>query len=105
MDASIKEHAATLSGDYREGNKQGEISVETFEEIKKYGAEGIDSLMELLDSQKEDEVSIQVATFCLKHRTEKCIYTLNRIAKKEDLLGFEAQQALLRWEEGNWNIG
>jgi hypothetical protein len=40
----------------------------------------------------------------LRHRTAEAKAVLEEAAKGEEMVPFEAQQALQRWEEGTWAL-
>jgi hypothetical protein len=50
------------------------------------------------------DVRVTAAAFLLRYRTAEAKAVLEEAAKGEEMVPFEAQQALLRWEEGTWAL-
>lgn len=102
-DATRKHYEATMRGDWRQTNKHAKRIATAFRSITETGEEARNALLQLAQSD-DDVVASMAAAFSLKYATEEAKLTLRRIAKRNDLLGFEAEQALQRWEEGTWQL-
>lgn len=74
-----------------------------FLKIAKVGEEARNALLSLTDGE-DIAVAAMVAVYSLKHNPERSLATLRRIAKESGIIGFEAEQAIQRWENGDWQI-
>jgi hypothetical protein len=96
-------HKATLAGDWREANKNARKRHKIFLNIIRIGDEAREALFALTKSEI-DCIALMAATYSLKYKTEGAIEILKRLSKRNGLVGFEAQQSIKRWEEGNWRL-
>jgi hypothetical protein len=96
-------HEAISKGDWRTANKHAKQINKVFLEIVKIGEEARNALLTLTD---DDNVAIaaMAAVYSLKYDTDKSLATLRCIAKESGLIGFEAEQAIQRWVNGEWHI-
>jgi hypothetical protein len=101
--ASEKSAQALVIGDSKVNNKWVKKQVKVFKQIVSIGDIARDELVRLLDAENLD-IALSAAVFSLKYSTEKSLTTLKKIAQEPGLLGFRAQQAIQRWEEGSWQI-
>ncbi|WP_224243464.1 DUF2019 domain-containing protein [Hyalangium gracile] len=94
---------AIWRGDARTGNKHARKCGAAFDKLRAQGDAGRDALAVLLKHPRMD-VRVAAAAFLLRHRTAEAKAVLQEAAKGEGMVPFEAQQALLRWEEGTWAL-
>ncbi len=90
-------------GDWAANNHWVRKQVKVFRKVVELGTPVRDELLKLLDHENP-VVAKSAATFSLKYATERSTEVLKRIAKEPGIVGFEAQQALLRWQEGSWQL-
>ncbi len=102
-EAAEKSFEAILKGDWRENNKWVKRQVKAFQQITEIGEVAREELLTLLEHENL-AIAKSAAAFSLKYATEKSKTTLARISQEPGILGFEAQQALQRWEEGSWQL-
>lgn len=104
IDASKKQHISIMAGDSTKANIQAKRIYKAFLEIREIGNEAREALLEQVDNT-DDGVASLAATFSLKYNTEKSLNALKRISEQNTgIIGFEAQQAILRWKEGSWQL-
>jgi len=101
--AAKSHYAASLAGDWRTANREAETIRDTMKVLRSLGENARKALLDQTDSQ-DLSVSSMAAVYSLKYAPEKSISVLTRIAKETGLIGFEAEQALQRWKEGEWNL-
>lgn len=94
---------AIWRGDAKTGNKHARKYTAAFDKLRAQGNAGRDALAVLLKHPRMD-VRVTAAACLLRHRTAEAKAVLEEAAKGEGLIPFEAQQALLRWEEGTWAL-
>lgn len=98
-----KHYVATLKGDWKQTNKHAEEISTAFQAITQIGEEARNALLQL--AMGEDEVvASMAATYSLKYAPNEAVLVLNQIARRSNLLGFEAAQALQRWQERTWQL-
>jgi glycine cleavage system aminomethyltransferase T len=102
-DAAHKHHRETLEGTAKKVNVQAKRITHTFHQIIVKGEVARKALLQLTKSE-DIAVAKMAAVFSLKYATEEATVVLRGIAQRPDLLGFEAKQALKRWEEGTWQL-
>jgi hypothetical protein len=101
--AARKHHEATMQGHWQETNRQARNISRAFHRITEAG----DSARQALLAQVHNDdlaVASSAAVFSLKYDTERSLEALQRIAKEPGIIGFGAKQAILRWEEGEWQL-
>jgi hypothetical protein len=59
------------------------------------------ALLELVDDN-DPVVAGMAAVYSIRYDSERCLSTLRRVALVPGLLGFRAQVAIERWENGEW---
>ena len=101
--AAKKHHEATMQGYWPETNKQAKRISKTFRDLVEIGESARQALLALVDSD-DLAVASAAAVFSLKYDTERSQVALRRIAKEPGIIGFGAEQALKRWEEGAWQL-
>jgi hypothetical protein len=101
--AAKSHYVASLAGDWRTANKEVAKIRKTIKRLRSLGENARVALLAQTDSQ-DLSVSSMAAVYSLKYAPEKSISVLTRIAKEPGLIGFEAEQALQRWKEGEWNL-
>ncbi len=65
------------------------------------GESGKQALLDLVDD-KDPVVSGMAAVYSINYDSKRCLSTLRRVALEPGLLGFRAQIAIERWENGEW---
>ncbi len=101
--AAKSHYEASLAGNWRTANKEAANIRKTIMLLRNLGENGKKALLAQTDNQ-DLPVAAMAASFSLKYATEKSISVLSRIAKEPGLVGFEAEQALHRWNEGEWHL-
>ncbi|MEJ0091346.1 MAG: DUF2019 domain-containing protein [Limisphaerales bacterium] len=91
---------ATEKGDYRVGNKQHDIIVATYREIRARGLEAQRSLFGLLDHPNE-AVRLVAAAHALEFAPEEGATVLELLAKGTSIHGFSARITLEEWKKGS----
>src|SRR6267142_3923131 len=99
--ASQEHYHAILVGDYAVANAHAATISRVIEEIRTNENATIGALLPLLDDSRP-EVSLMAAVYLLKHDTEKSLETLALLKVRDDLIGFRADQAMKRWNDGEW---
>jgi hypothetical protein len=96
--ASKTHYDASKIGDWKTANKQAKVIHKVFQKIKKYGNTAQDELLKLVDND-DDSVACMAAAYSLPYNEIRSKNTLQRISKKEGLIGFIAEQGLERWQK------
>jgi hypothetical protein len=94
---------AILAGNWRKANAPVKQFHKIFLEITKYGNIGRDALLKEAESS-DPIVAVAVAAYSLKYYPEKSLAVLFKLSSREGLIGLEAEQAIKRWNEGNWHL-
>lgn len=102
--AAKKHHSVTMSGNSRQVNRQAKRIHRTFLRIVKIGESARKELLAQIDNE-DDAVALMAATYSLKYDPEKSKAKLRQLARdNKGIIGFEAEQAIQRWEEGMWQL-
>ena len=101
--AAKNHYVASLAGDWIIANREAKTIRKTIKKIKDLGENAREALLVQTES-KDLAVSAMAAVYSLNYAPEESISVLTRIAKEPGLIGFEADQALQRWKEGEWNL-
>ena len=101
--AAKSHYVVSVAGDWRTANRNAAIIRKTVKSLNNLGENARKALLAQTDNQ-DLSVSAMAAVYSLKYAPEKSVYTLTKIAKETGLIGFEAEQALQRWEEGEWKL-
>ncbi|NJM39409.1 MAG: hypothetical protein HC853_00885 [Anaerolineae bacterium] len=101
--AVIGQREALLKGDWRTGNPLAKKYDAAFRKIIEYGEEGRNALLALTEHPNVS-VAEMAAVYSLKYNPEQCLNVLRRLSSEPGLIGFGAQQAIQRWEEGSWQL-
>lgn len=102
-EAAHNHHEALMEGNSEKANKQAKRVADVFQAIVANGDVARQALLQLTKSD-DKAVASSAATFSLKYATGEAVAVLKQIAQRTDLLGFRAEQALKRWEEGTWQL-
>jgi hypothetical protein len=102
IDATTIHGGATLSGDYKLGNKQIDIINDAYNILHRT-EEGKKILKELM-SYPNSGVQLWAATHSLPYVPEEAKKILNEIHSKNDLIGFSAGVTLKEWENGKLKL-
>lgn len=102
IDSAIKHQTLSLV-EWKSANKEARKLQKIFLELKSLGQPGREALLGLV-SHKDLSVSLMAAVCSLKYNPDKSLKALRRLVKEHGFIGFQAEQAIKRWEEGTWNI-
>ena len=97
------QRVAILRADPNRGNKYAKKYIAAFESLRNYGDKGRDALAKLLQDERT-EVRVTAAAYLLRHRHEEARRVLEAASLGNDLVAFEAQQALARWKDGTLGL-
>lgn len=95
--------AATLAGNYRKTNMEADKIHSTFLKLKEAGDEAREALIQLT-LEGETPQAVMAATYSLKYDAKRSMEALKRLSKDRGMLGFKAEQALKRWQSGEWRL-
>lgn len=92
-------------GDSIAGNRHARARSAVFEElVTRYGDEGRDALAALL-RHSEPGVRAMAAAYLLRYKHREAMEVLREVAASgPSFSAFCAQQAMKRWEEGEWQL-
>ncbi len=94
---------ALLAGDHRKANREAREVFKAFDQLKRLGDEGREALMPLL-RHEDKAVAGSTAAVLLRYATREATRVLEDLSRDRGLLGFQAQQSLERWREGDWHL-
>lgn len=94
---------SVMAGNVRGSNMHADRLLRAYRQLRNMGSEGLDALSGLLSDPNPD-ISSMAATFLLKYKTEEALVVLREVAKLPGLVGFEAGEAIKRWEEHEWKL-
>lgn len=100
---TVAQTEAIWRGDAKAGNKHARKVGAAFKRLCAHGNAGREALAVLFTHPNVD-VRTMAAAFLLRYRTKDAVAVLEQAAKGQGLIAFEAQQCLLRWEEGTWAL-
>jgi hypothetical protein len=101
--AVIGQHEALANGDWRTGNPLAKKYDAAFRKIIEHGDEGRNALLALIEHPNV-AVAEMSAVYSLKYSPDQCLKVLRQLSREPGLVGFGAQQAIQRWEEGAWQL-
>jgi succinate dehydrogenase flavin-adding protein (antitoxin of CptAB toxin-antitoxin module) len=90
---------ATLTGDYKKGNRQHDVIIGCYIKLRALGIEAIDQVATLLDDE-DDSVVVWAATHLLPYHEKRSIETLTSISTKRGIIAFGAKMVLSEWGKG-----
>lgn len=94
---------ALLAGDHRKANREAREVFKAFDQLRRFGDQGREALMPLL-RHEDKAVACSAAAVLLRYATGEATRVLEDLSRDRGLLGFQAQQALERWREGDWHL-
>ncbi len=94
---------AIARADSSTGNRHADKALSAFAQLCLYGDKGRDALASLFTHPRPD-VRVTAAAFLLRHRTAEALQVLEEVAGSNESWSFNAQQAILRWNEGTWAL-
>jgi hypothetical protein len=100
-EASLKHFQATQSGDYKVANKNADRIHKTFLKMRELGTEAREALLQVA-TQDDGASAAMAATYSLKYAPERSLAVLRRLSSDRGILGFNASQAIKRWQSGEW---
>jgi len=77
--------------------------IAAFKKLREHGEAGMDALAALLTHPRMD-VRVKAAIYLLSERPVDARPVLEKAAKSEGMVPFEAAQALKYWDEGVWSL-
>lgn len=92
-----KKHQTFSLSDWKKANLEAKKIQKIFLDISALGQPGREALLDLVDSE-ERSVSLMVAVYSLKYNTEESLMALRNLTNEPGLIGFQAEQAIKRWE-------
>jgi hypothetical protein len=99
----IAQWEAIEAGNARKAETFARRYLAAWETLRAQGNSGRDALMVLLEHDVP-LVRVAAAAFLLRYATTRARAVLEIEARGTDMLGFRAQQALARWDEGTWAL-
>ena len=100
---AAKKHQDSSLANWRMANLEAKKLQQIFLELIVGGQMAREALLKLVDSE-ESGVSLMAAVYSLKYNPEKSLKTLKTLEKRPGFIGFQAEQAIKRWEEGSWQL-
>ena len=99
-DCGSKMYQATLNGDYKTNNREGDKLLEIFKVFEKNRELANECIEELLKSNNV-VVRTKAAAYCLalNEKTKNAELVLEEISKKNGIFGFNAKMVLKVWHE------
>lgn len=95
--------AGFTQADAKTANKHAKRVAALFKKLRSLGDPGRDALARLFTHPRVD-VRVSAAAYLLRYRTAEAKAVLEEAARGKGFIPFEAQQALLRWQEGTWAL-
>ena len=90
-------------GDSKKGNIAADKYIAAYEEIRKIGDEAREEFSRLLDHDNPI-VRIAASAYLLRYCTDRAMKVLKEVSQMGGIVGFEASQAIQRWEDGEWEL-
>ena len=100
---AAKKHQDSSLVDWRTANAEAKKLQQVFLELTHGGQVAREALLRLVDSE-ECAVSLMAAVYSLKYNPVKSLAALKKLEKQPGFIGFQAEQAIKRWEEGSWQL-
>jgi hypothetical protein len=100
---SREHHTATVSGNWKEVNRNARCLSEMHKALVALGDPGRQALLTLV-SDTDASVRLMAATFSLGYAPDLCVQVLQNLATYPGLLGFDAKQTIKRWKGGSWQL-
>ena len=98
----IEQNESLKRGEH--GNKYARKRGKIFKQlIEKYGDAGREALVPFLEDERSD-VKVGVAVWLLRYKHKKAMQVLKDVSKTSGMSGFEAGEAIKRWNEGAWQL-
>lgn len=85
------------------GNRHAKAYVAAFNDLRAIGDEGREALTTLF-AHRDPNVRTMAAAFLLRYCEPRARAVLEKEAKQKGLVAFSASQALMRWDEGTWEL-
>ncbi|HET9235419.1 MAG TPA: hypothetical protein VFP10_14895 [Candidatus Eisenbacteria bacterium] len=93
-----------IGNEGRSGNVFAGKRTRAFAKLREqFGDSGRDALAVLMTDVRPD-VRVTAAVYMLRYRHQEAIAVLRKAAAKESMVGFEAGEAIKRWNEGVWSV-
>jgi hypothetical protein len=101
--AARAHYQASEAGDYKVANPEAERIEAVFSKVRTIGPSAREALMRLAELS-DDATAVMAAVYSLKYSPERSLRVLGRFSKNRGLLGFQASQAIKRWNAGEWQL-
>jgi len=102
-EAVVAQDACLERGDAKTGNRHAGRQFAAFRKLRAMGDSGREALAALLRDPRPT-VRGMAAVFLLRYKTADALAVLRELSKKRGIIGFEASEAIKRWEEGTWQL-
>jgi len=93
----------TIWNEGRSGNAFARKSIRAFEKLREHGNAGRDAFAILMTDLRPD-VRVAAAAYMLRYRHEEAMEVLRQAAARDGMVGFEAGEAIKRWNEQVWSL-
>lgn len=100
---SRKHYTASVSGSWKEMNRNAKCLSEMHKALVALGDPGRQALLTLA-SDTDASVRLMAATFSLGYAPDLCVQVLQNLATYPGFLGFDAKQTIKRWKDGSWQL-
>src|SRR5690349_21136218 len=102
-EAVVAQDACLERGDAKTGNRHANRQFAAFRKLRAMGDSGREALAALFRDSRPT-VRGMAAVFLLRYKTEDALAVLRALSKRRGMIGFEASEAIKRWEEGTWQL-
>ena len=102
-EAVVAQDECLERGDAKTGNKHANRFFAAFRKLRAMGDSGREALAALLRDPRP-AVRSTAAVFLLRYKTADALAVLRELSKRRGMIGFEASEAIKRWEEGTWQL-
>jgi oligoribonuclease (3'-5' exoribonuclease) len=99
--AAKAHYQALETMDEERANTHAKMIAGLYQSIVASGEGSSQALLELVDNS-DPVVAGMAAVYSIRCNSKRCLATLGRVALEPGLLGFRAQVAIERWENGEW---
>ncbi len=89
--------------DAKTGNKHARRRIAAFRKLRAMGDSGREALAVLLRDPRPN-VRTMAAAYLLRYKTADALAVLRELSSRRGMIGFEASEAIKRWEEGTWQL-
>src|SRR5262245_54679467 len=87
----------------RSGNAYASKRTRAWVKTREHGNAGRDAFAILMTDLRPD-VRVMAAAYMLRYRHEEAMQVLRQAASRDSMVGFEAGEAIKRWNEQVWSL-